>query len=197
MRNSVAAITILAFLSFVSLCAQGAEGAEVGQKAPAFSAQDQNGKVVQLADFAGKIVVLEWLNPDCPFVQRHANEKTMQTLADKYKDKDVVWLGINSGREAGNQADATWTQDNKLSYPILNDNSSAIARAFGAKATPHMFVIDKTGKLAYKGAIDNDRNGDKTADKINYVARALDEILSGKIVSTPETAAYGCGVKYR
>ena len=132
-----------------------------GRPLPAFSAQDQNGKVVQLSDFAGKIIVLEWMNTDCPFVQRHAKEKTMETLAEKYKEKGVVWIAINSSREATREIDAKWASDNQLSYPILLDGTSGIAKSYGAKATPHMFVIDKAGKVVYSGAIDNDRDGNR------------------------------------
>jgi peroxiredoxin len=197
MRNFALLIAFATLLAFASFNASAADGTSIGQTAPAFSAQDQNGKVVQLSDFAGKTIVLEWLNPDCPYAQRHAKEKTMQTLADKYKDKDVVWIGINTSRDTTNQINAAWVKDNNLTYPVLNDAASSIAKAYGAKATPHMFIIDKTGKLVYKGAIDNDRDGEKTTDKVNYVAKALDEVLAGKPVSLPETTAYGCSVKYR
>jgi peroxiredoxin len=197
MRKNFIALTTLGLIALWTLGARAKEGAAIGQTAPSFSAQDQNGKTVKLSDFAGKIVVLEWLNPDCPFVQRHAKEKTMQTLADKYKERDVIWIGVNSGGSASNEVNAAWAKNNHLGYPILNDASSDIAKAFGAKATPHMFVIDKSGKLVYKGAIDNDRDGNKTEDQVNYVTKALDEILANKAVSIPETSAYGCGVKYR
>lgn len=196
MKIKMAGIVAIVLTLMISI--RAAENSVVGQPAPAFSAQDQNGKVIQLSDFAGKTIVLEWMNTDCPFVQRHAKEKTMQTLTEKYREKGVVWLGINSSREATREIDAKWTSDNQLSYPILLDGTSGIAKSYGAKATPHMFVIDKAGKVVYAGAIDNDRDGNKSAaDKVNYVAKALDEVLAGKSVSVPETAAYGCGVKYR
>ena len=191
-------LSVVAIVMTLIVCVKAGENPVIGQSAPAFSAQDQNGKVIQLSDFAGKTIVLEWMNTDCPFVQRHAKEKTMETLAEKYKEQGVVWLAINSSRDASNAIDAKWAEENHLSYPILLDSTSGIARAYGAKATPHMFVIDKAGKVVYSGAIDNDRDGNKTgADKVNYVAKALDEVLARKSVSTPETAAYGCGVKYR
>jgi peroxiredoxin len=198
MKRTISGIVVLAVALTLIAIVRAEENPIIGQSAPAFSAPDENGKVVQLSDFAGKIVVLEWMNPDCPFVQRHAKEKTMLSLAEKYKDKGVVWLGINSSRSADKAVDAKWVEENHLSYPILLDATSSIARAYGAKATPHMFVIDKTGKVVYGGAIDNDRDGNKSAaDKVNYVAKALDEVLAGRTVSVRQTLAYGCGVKYR
>ena len=171
--------------------------ADIGRNAPAFRAEDQDGRTVKLSDYTGKIVVLEWINPECPFVRRHAEEGTMRTLAQRYREKGVVWLGVNTSRSSDAAANRAWALKNKLDYPILDDASSAIARAYAAKATPHMFVIDKGGKLAYGGAIDNDRDGDKGEARVNYVAKALDELLAGKPVSIPETSAYGCPVKYR
>jgi len=174
-----------------------AKGAAIGKAAPEFSLKDQNGKTVSLADYKGKTVVLEWFNQGCPYVVRHYKAKTMIDTAAKYKDKDVVWLAINT--TAGKTAD-----DNKASaeswginYPILSDTSSSVAQAYGAKSTPHMFVIDKEGKLVYKGAIDDDASAEGGNAKTNYVAKALDETLAGKPVSTPETKSYGCGVKYQ
>ena len=176
--------------------AEKPEGAKVGEAAPNFSLKDQNGKTVSLADLKGKTVVLEWFNQGCPYVIRHYKAKTMTTTADKYKDKDVVWLAINT--TAGKTA-----EDNKSSaeawgipYPILSDTSTEVAQAYGAKSTPHMFVIDKEGKLVYKGAIDDDSSADGGKAKVNFVAQALDEVLAGKPVSTPETKSYGCGVHY-
>jgi len=199
--------TLLAFAIAVSLAFAGAaraaddkdhkhdHGAHVGDKAPAFSLQDHNGRQVSLSDLSGKIVVLEWINPGCPFVVRLGKEQTMKNLADKYKDKDVVWLGVITGDGAKAEAAKTWAKTASLEYPILLDTSTAVARSYGAKATPHMFVIDKTGKLAYSGAIDNDPDGEKPANqRTNYVAKAIDNLLAGQTVATPETKAYGCGV---
>ena len=174
-------------------------GAEIGEAAPSFSLKDQDGKTVSLADLKGKVVVLEWFNQGCPYVVKHyKTTKTMNKTAEKYKGQDVVWLAINTtGKSAAENKETA--QAWSISHPILNDSTTSVAQAYGAKATPHMFVIDKEGKLAYKGAIDDDpsesaEKGDKAK---NYVAAALDEILAGKPVSTPETKAYGCGVKYK
>jgi peroxiredoxin len=167
----------------------------VGSSAPQFTLQDQTGKNISLSDYAGKIVVLEWTNPECPFVKRHYAAKTMTTLADTYAKQGVVWLAINSTGTATNAADQAWITANNIQYPILNDSKGTTGHAYGATSTPDMFIIDKTGKIVYDGAIDNDPSGNSTA-KVNYVAKALDEVLAGKTVSTPETKSYGCAVHY-
>jgi peroxiredoxin len=203
MRNRIYAAASLLVIASIALIMQGCAGdqmdptASIGAKAPDFTLQNQDGKNVSLRDFAGKIVVLEWTNPECPFVQRHYKEKTMTTLASRYEDKGVVWLAINSGHTATNDTDKAWAAAQGISYPELNDSSGVTGKAYHATNTPDMYVIAADGTLLYSGAIDNDPDGDKSAgEKINYVQRALDEILSGKAVSTPQTKAYGCSVKY-
>src|SRR5438874_2610019 len=119
--------------------------AKPGDQAPAFSLQDTSGKTVNLADYAGKIVVLEWINPDCPYVQRHYNLKTMTTLADKNKDKGVVWLGIATGDTANADKLKSFIDKDGIGYPILLDPDGSVAHEYGAKTTPHMFIIDKEG----------------------------------------------------
>ncbi|HEY1922615.1 MAG TPA: thioredoxin family protein [Tepidisphaeraceae bacterium] len=170
--------------------------AAIGAKAPDFTLQDQNGKNVSLHDFAGKIVVLEWTNPECPFVQRQYKEKTMTTLANQYQDKGVIWLAINSSSYATNDTSKQWAAAQGISYPELNDSAGNTGKAYHATNTPDMYVIAADGTLVYSGAIDNDPDGDMSSGKINYVKQALDEILSGKPVSTPQTKPYGCSVKY-
>ena len=175
-----------------------AKSAKVGEMAPDFSLQDQNGKTVKLADLKGKVVVLEWFNQGCPYVVRHYKTKTMTSTADKYKGQDVVWLAINTtGKSA--EDNKTSAEAWGITYPILNDTTTQVAQAYGAKTTPQMYVIDKEGKLVYNGAIDDDSSADGTkGDKAtNYVAKALDEVLAGKPVSVSETKPYGCGVKYK
>jgi peroxiredoxin len=168
----------------------------VGATAPSFTLQDQNGKSVSLSDYAGKVVVLEWFNENCPFVQRHYKAGDISETASKYAGDGVVWLAINSthdNTEATNKAAASaWNMDR----PILDDASGTVGHEYGATNTPEIFIIDKDGKIAYEGAIDNDPRGDKSSDKVNYAAKALDEILAGKTVSEPETKAYGCTVHY-
>jgi peroxiredoxin len=195
---AVAAIALLGTVlatSFVHGDATTAT-AKIGATAPQFTLQDQNGKTVSLSDYAGKIVVLEWTNPECPVVQRHYAAKTMTTLVKQYAPQDVVWIGINSTKDATNAADTTWAKARGITWSILNDASGATGHAYGAKSTPGMYIIDKTGNLVYSGAIDNDPTGDLTTGKINYVSKALDEVLANKPVSTPETKSYGCAVHY-
>jgi len=174
-----------------------AGGAEIGKSAPGFALADPDGKTVSLGDFAGKIVVLEWTNPHCPFVLRHYQAKTMQNLYGQYQDKGVAWVAINSTRGTTNESDKQWAAEQKIPYPVLNDVQTDAGKAYHASNTPEMFIVGKDGTLLYKGAIDNDPSGDKTTGKVNYVQQALDEVLARHAVSTPETKPYGCGVKYR
>lgn len=200
----LAAVAVVAMAMSFALAADEAKqaaaggGAKVGQPAPAFSLQDQNGSTVSLADQKGKIVVLEWFNEECPFVVRHHEKfKTMNDTAAKYKDKDVVWLKVNSTNGKDNAANKSIAEKWSIASPILNDSDGAVGKAYGAKTTPHMFIIDKEGKLAYKGGIDDDEKDAKgQTEKTNYVDKALSEIIAGSPVSTPETKQYGCSVKY-
>jgi peroxiredoxin len=170
--------------------------ATVGQSAPAFALKDQDGREVDLATLRGKIVVLEWTNPDCPFVQRHYQSKTMSTLADRFRDRDVVWLAVNSTHYMDAGKDRAWRTDQGFSYPVLDDHAGTVGGAYGAKTTPHMFVVDRTGTLVYQGAIDDDAAGAKGSAARNYVAEALDDVAGGKPVRVTETKPYGCSVKY-
>jgi peroxiredoxin len=166
-----------------------------------FTLNDANGNTVQLSSFKGKkIVVLEWANYDCPFFKAHYDKEvpTSVELIRKYKDKDVVWLTINSTYYATAEAAKAWAEGHKLPQPVLMDTDGKVGKLFGAKTTPHLFVIDKQGKLVYQGAIDNAPLG-KTAEGeayVNYVDNALDELTLGKAVSIHATKPYGCSVKY-
>jgi peroxiredoxin len=180
---------------------KAAGGAAIGAKAPEFSLTDTAGKTVALAEVLkeGKIVVLEWFNPDCPVVKKHHEAATtMVDLAAKYKDK-VVWIAINSGGKgkegAGAERNAEAVKDWNLAYPVLLDESGEVGKAYGAKTTPHMFIIAKDGTLAFKGGIDNKKDA-KANDYVNYVDKALTELVAGSNVSTPEADPYGCSVKY-
>jgi peroxiredoxin len=201
MRKIYALLAVTAMLSLAyighSLAADAGSGASIGVKAPDFTLQNYDGTSFSLHDYAGKIVVLEWTNPECPIVQRVYRGKTMQTLNTKYKDQGVIWLAINSTNWATPDQNKTWAKDQGVTWPILADNSGNIGHAYGATNTPGMFIVGKDGTLLYKGGIDNDPEGDKTDGKINYVGQALDEILAGKPVSVPETKQYGCAVKYK
>lgn len=181
---------------------QEAKVATVGEPAPDFTITDLEGKEHALSELTkqGKIVVLEWFNPNCPYIiKHHVTFKTMNDIATEYKDKDVVWLAINSGAEgkqgASEELNREKAKEYGLVFPLSLDADGTVGKAYGAKATPHMFVIDADGVLRYKGAIDNDRSADTVGD-VNYVRQALDEILAGETVSEPETRPYGCSIKY-
>jgi peroxiredoxin len=170
--------------------------AKVGQPAPAFSLPDQHGKTVSLSDFKGKLVVLEWFNDECPVVVRHYDGNAMNNLAAKYKDKDVIWLAINSSKHHNVDHNKKAAETLKINRPILDDHSGKVGHAYGATNTPGMYVINKDGVLAYMGAIDDNKSGSKKEGVKNYVSQALDELLAGKSVSEPMTQQYGCTVKY-
>jgi peroxiredoxin len=175
-----------------------------GQPAPAFRGVDVNGKPVSLADFRGKTVVLEWNNPNCPFVQKHYTGGNMQSLQQKNTAAGVVWLAINSTTESHTDYMApaklaAWFGEQKAApTAVVMDPRGEIGRAYGAKVTPHMYVIDAKGTLVYAGAIDDKRSANpadvKTAT--NHVAAALGEVAAGKPVTTSTTTAYGCTIKY-
>ena len=176
---------------------KGAAQAKVGQPAPAFSLQDQEGKTVNLSDFKGKTVVLEWFNQGCPYVVRHY-EKTDTMNKTAAKHADVVWVRINTTKGKDAAANKATADQWGIKGPILSDTTTEVAKAYGAKTTPQMFIIDKEGVLRYNGAIDDDSSADgaKGDKAVNYVAKALDEIAKGETVTTAETKPYGCGVKY-
>lgn len=169
----------------------------IARKAPDWTLNSFDGKTISLSDYKGKIVVLEWFNYECPFVLRHyGSNSTMIGLANKYRDKGVVWLAINSTAGTTPQANLEFAQKHNLPYPILDDRSGEAGRAYGAKTTPHIYVIDAKGSIAYQGAIDNNETGRKTQGVINYVDKALAELTAGKKVTTTDTMPYGCTVKY-
>lgn len=170
-----------------------------GNGAKEFMLKSFDGKTVNLSDYKGKIVVLEWFNFECPFVQYHYNQAhTMTNLAAKYKDKNVVWLAINSTSHTTPEANIEFAKKHKLPYPILDDRSGQVGRAYGAKTTPHVFVIAAGGRIAYEGAIDNSPLGKTPAGEkpVNYIDQALSELLAGKRVNIVHTQSYGCSVKY-
>ncbi|MFH1715938.1 MAG: redoxin domain-containing protein [Planctomycetota bacterium] len=170
-----------------------------GRKAPAFTLQSFDGKPVSLSDYKGKTVVLEWFNFECPFsLYHHETANTMGDLAAKHKSKGVVWLAVNSTSSTTPQANHEFARKHKLTYPVLDDRSGKVGRAYGAKTTPHMFIINTNGDIVYDGAIDNSPMGKAPAGQklVNYVDKALAELNAGGKVSTPNTKSYGCSVKY-
>lgn len=181
-----------------------ARAATIGQAAPAFELKDVGGKSVKLADFKGKHVVLEWTNPNCPFVVKHYGTQNMQGLQKEFTAKDVVWLVVTSTAPGTSDhlAPAALSAKYKAwgasATHMLSDDSGAVGKAYGAKTTPHMFVIDPKGMLVYAGGIDDRRSANPTdvKDAKNHVRAALDESLAGKAVSVPTAAPYGCAIKY-
>ncbi len=171
--------------------------AEVGKAAPDFTLKDQTGKDVKLSELKGKIVVLEWFNVGCPVTQRHHSpaSPTMKTTAARYKDKGVVWLAVCSNSDGSTAANAQAAQQLKVESLILDDSTGKVGKAYGARTTPHMFVINAQGVLAYDGGIDDNPTGGNSRPT-NFVAKALDELLAGSAVSSPKTKPYGCGIKY-
>jgi peroxiredoxin len=184
-----------AFLLALSPSSTPDATAAVGAPAPAFTLEDQDGNEVSLSDFSGKVVVLEWTNWDCPFVQRHYRSGTFTKLFEKFKDQGIVWLAVNSTNYATAEKDKEWIEQYNLPYPILSDFTGRVGKMYDAKTTPHMYIIDKTGTLVYAGGIDDDPQGE-SENPTNYVENALNEVLAGKDVSVPESKPYGCSVKY-
>lgn len=175
------------------------EAEPAGKRAPDFTLKTFDGKTVSLSDYRGRIVVLEWLNFECPYVMYHYGQpSTMIKLANKYKDKNVVWLAMNSTSHITPEANTDFAKKYKLPYLILDDRPGTVGHAYGAKTTPHMFIINPRGNIVYEGAIDNSPNGRTPAGQelVNYVDKALAELTSGRPVSTKETKPYGCTVKY-
>lgn len=179
-------------------------GVEVGKKAPDFTLKDMAGKEHKLSEYKGKVVVLQWTNCDCPFIVRHEKtEQTMQKTFAEFKGKEVVWLGIDSTDPAfqgghDNEKIKAWiaNKDVNLPYPVLRDEDGAVGHLYGAKTTPHVFVINKEGTVVYTGAIDDNPTGNKSTPT-NYVAAAVKATLAGASVETPSTKPYGCGVHYK
>ena len=189
----------------LGLAAPASAGPSVGEPAPAFSLTDQNGKTRSLSEFQGKFVVLEWFNNECPFVRKHYDSGNMQGLQASYTGKGAVWLTISSsapdkqghiasadaarGIIAGREAHQT---------ALLLDADGTVGQVYGAKTTPHMFVINPKGLLIYKGAIDDQPSPDPAdiPGAVNYVQQALDEAMAGHPVTVAETSSYGCSVKY-
>ena len=196
--------SLLSALMLAALPALAATTAVVGQPAPAFSVTDSSGKAVSLAEFKGKTVVLEWVNPGCPYVRKHYDSANMQTTQKGATDKGVVWLAVNSTAQGHydykKPADmAVWMQSQKAAAThTLMDSDGKIGKAYGARTTPHMYVVDAMGTLAYAGGIDDTPSANpadvKTAK--NHVNAALGDVLAGKPVTQAVTRPYGCSVKY-
>lgn len=198
------ALVVGALLAASGAASASADGAAVGAPAPAFAAQDAEGRPRSLQDYHGKFVVLEWFNNDCPFVRKHYGSGNMQRLQATYTAQGVAWLTISSsapgkqGHLTAEQAKAIIGERGATPTALLLDPDGAIGRRYGAKTTPHMFVIDPAGTVIYAGAIDDTPSADPAdiARATNLVAQALDAAQAGKPVPVAESKPYGCSVKY-
>jgi peroxiredoxin len=193
----------LAVLSTIMALAASAFAAEVGKPAPNFTATDINGKTVHLSDYSGKIVVIESYNSDCPYCNNQYKTGAMQDLQKDLAAKGVVWLLVNSvnpnnpSHRTDDQAKVEMAKENMSVTAWIDDSSGSVGHLYGMLTTPHMFVIDKSGKLVYDGAIDNqpDPFHDPKAAH-NYVKEAVDDLIAGKPIAVSQTKPYGCSVKY-
>ena len=198
-------ILLSAFAVTVALSAPALAAPKIGAPAPAFTATDVNGKSHSLADYKGKTVVLEWNNPECPFVQKHYGSGNMQALQKSASQNGVVWLTINSSADGtqGNmkpQVAKQWLAAQKAApAAYLLDEKGTVGRLYEAKTTPHMYVIDPKGTLVYMGAIDDKptANPDDIKTAKNYVTAALTSVKAGQPVADTATKPYGCSVKYK
>ncbi len=202
--NHTLAFSALSATLPLLLASLTAAAATVGQPAPAFEVKDATGKTVRLSDFKGRHVVLEWTNPGCPFVVKHYGSKNMQGLQKDAAARNVVWLSVSSTAPGASDylapaaLAAKYKEWGATPAALLMDDSGAVGKAYGAKTTPHLFVIDAAGQLVYAGGIDDKRSANP-ADILgakNFVRAALDESLAGKPVSVGSAPPYGCSVKY-
>ncbi len=201
MRKTITAIS--AILIFANILLIGCKNEELpakpaaGKKTPEFTLKNYTGNPVSLSYYKGKIVVLEWFSYECPFVRYHYEQaNTMTDLAKKYKNKNVVWLAINSTKHLTAERGREFARKHSIEYPILDDSAGKVGHAYEAKTTPHMFIIDSGGTLVYDGAIDNAPLGHSSEEYVNYVDKALAELTTDKEITTPKTKPYGCSVKY-
>lgn len=175
-----------------------------GKAAPAFEVSDAVNKIHKLADYAGKWVVLEWFNKDCPYVKKHYGSGNMQSLQKTYTSKGVVWLTVISsaegkqGYQEGSEAKKYAAEQKSNTSAILIDSKGVMGKAYGAKTTPHMFVIDPKGQVVFAGGIDDNDSSDPAviSKSKNFVVAALDSAMAGKKVEVSSAKPYGCAVKY-
>lgn len=201
MKHTLAAAMVVCAVWSVQA---GSPKAKVGEPAPGFSLSAAGGKTVSLADHKGSFVVLEWTNLDCPFVRKHYGSGNMQALQKKWTGRKVVWLSINSsakgkqGQFAPDELEKRLKKAKPAHTAYLLDTDGTVGTLYGAKATPHMFIIDPEGVLIYAGAIDDKPSTDQADVKkaVNYVDKALTAAMDGKKVDPSATKSYGCSVKY-
>ncbi len=174
---------------------RAAETPHVGSLAPDFSLPDEEGTLHKLSDYRGKLVVLEWTTPECPYVKRHYGSETMERLSQEF-EADVVWLAVNSTKSNDAQDSQAWKREQGFQYATLQDPAGEVGRLYGARTTPNMYVIDSEGMLRYSGAIDDDPRGRSDLPR-NYVSGAIHALLQGATPDPGETRPYGCSVKYK
>ncbi|NML48538.1 redoxin domain-containing protein [Ramlibacter sp. G-1-2-2] len=195
--------TLLACSALFALAAHAAPS--VGQAAPDFTLQDASGKPVRLSDFRGKYVVLEWTNPGCPYVRKHYNSGNMAATQQDAIARGAVWLSIDSTEKASfdymEPAKLVAWQQQRKAHPtaLLMDEEGSAGKAYGARTTPHMYIVDPQGRLVYAGGIDSIASSDPgdIAKATNYVKQGLAEATAGKAISAPVTRPYGCSIKYK
>src|SRR5213595_1884521 len=198
-------LTLTIVASLVTTALYAFDPPPVGTAAPDFSLTDAKGETYSPSQYKGKYVVLEWFNPECPFVKKHYGSGNMQKLQEAYTGKGVVWLTIDSnapgseGNLSADQAQKVMKDLNTKQTALLLDPEGKAGRTYNARNTPHMFVINPEGKIIYEGAIDSKAspNPADIPSSTNYVKVALDESMSGKPVSNANTRPYGCSVKYK
>jgi peroxiredoxin len=184
--------------------AEKADKAEVGKPAPDFALKDLDGKEVRLSSFKGTTVVLEWFNPGCPFVKASHTKGSLKDAAKRHTKNGVVWLAVNSaaaGKQgAGPEANREGAKGFAMEHPILLDDTGTVGKTYGATNTPHIMVIDDKGTLVYRGAVDNSPDGEGESAPgnklVSYVDATLADLAAGRPITTVETKAYGCSVKY-
>jgi len=199
--------SLIAFaaISALAIAAPSLAMPSVGQDAPDFSLTDTAGKVVRLSDFRGRHVVLEWVNPGCPYVRKHYHSANMQATQKEVTAKGVVWLAINS-TETGSpdylepKKLADWMTGQKAAPTrTLMDAEGSVGRAYGARTTPHLYIVNPQGKLVYAGGIDSiaSSRADDIKSAVNYVKQGITQALAGQPLSHPTTRPYGCSIKYK
>jgi hypothetical protein len=199
LRRTLIAVSV----ALLSAAAQAAPA--VGQPAPDFTLKDASGKTVKLSDYKGKHVVLEWTNPGCPYVQKHYNSGNMPATQKEAADKGVVWLAINSTEKgSGDYLEpgklVAWMKERKSApTATLMDEEGTAGKAYGARTTPHMYIVNPQGQLVYAGGIDSIPSSDPADIKkaVNYVRQGIGEAVAGKPISAATTRPYGCSIKYK
>ncbi|MBP9855392.1 MAG: redoxin domain-containing protein [Candidatus Omnitrophica bacterium] len=203
MKKIFILLNLMVILSGIGIASASA-GVETNSPAPEFSLVDSKGEMHSLSEYKGKYIVLEWVNYDCPFVKKHYGQGNMQSLQKELTRESAVWLSINSsakgnqGAYSANEVNKIMKENGAVPTAYLFDADGMVGKTYGAKTTPHMFLINPEGNVIYQGAIDSIPSFDPAdiGKSENYVKKALSEAKSGQVVSNPTTQAYGCSVKY-